>query len=86
MERTFCGQNFTCSDDNLLFKKTDFLKTERYNEAKKLNEKEKSKIFTVKGKANDDIGKKIYLLDEIQNNYYEKIKTDINFIKQFINS
>ena len=51
-----------------------------------LNNKQKSKIFTEREKANDNIDKKIKKLDEVQNNYYKKIKDNINYIKKFVNS
>ena len=69
-----------------MFKKTECIKTERYNEAKMLNNKQKSVIFTEREKANDNIDKKIKKLDEVQNNYYKKIKDNINYIKKFVNS
>ena len=72
--------------NDILFKKTERIKTERYNEAKMLNNKQKSEIFTEREKANDNIDKKIKKLDEVQNNYYKKIKDNINYIKKFVNS
>ena len=51
-----------------------------------LNNKQKSEIFTEREKANDNIEKKIIKLDEIENNYYNKIKDNINYIKKFANS
>lgn len=72
--------------DDILFKKTERIKTERYNEAKILNNKQKREILTEREKANDNIEKKINKLDEIENNYYNKIKDNINYIKKFVNS
>ena len=72
--------------DDILFKNTERIKTERYNEAKMLNNKQKSEIFTEREKANDNIEKKIIKLDEIENNYYNKIKDNINYIKKLANS
>ena len=44
--------------NDILFKKTERIKTERYNEAKMLNNKQKSEIFTEREKANDNIDNK----------------------------
>ena len=72
--------------DDILFKKNECLKTERYNKAKILNNKQKSEIFTEREKANDNADKKIKILDEFENKYYEKIKNSINNIRKFVNS
>ena len=69
--------------DKILLEKTECLKTERYNEAKKLNKKQKSEVFSVKEKAIDGIDNKIKNLENVEKNYFKKININIKNLRGF---
>lgn len=69
--------------DDIIFKKSEQIKFERYKNSKRLNKSQKYEYLPYKDRINILINKKIKILDKIEQNPYKKI--NINYIKKLKN-